>query len=126
MILKRAEINWLYSSLYEKLFLLLSDRLTARWPCSLTFIPVFVITTDVKMDEKEIACSRINTSKNGCRENIRERSDYSLWAHPSAGLVADVRPSLSAETGGIVPTNALCWIRPSARLSMSPTGFLIY
>ena len=34
---------------------------------------------------------------------------------PSAGVVADVRPSLSAETDGIVPTSALFWIGPSGQ-----------
>ena len=39
-----------------------------------------------------------------CVGNVCERFDYSFSAPPSAGAVADVRPSLSAETGGILPT----------------------
>ena len=42
-----------------------------------------------------------------CVANVRERF---------------VRPGLSADTGGIEPNSALCWIGPSARRSMSPTG----
>ena len=43
-----------------------------------------------------------------CVANVHECFDYSLSVPPSAGLVADVRPSLSAETGGIVPTIVHC------------------
>ena len=43
-----------------------------------------------------------------CVANVRECFDYSLSDPPPAGLVADVRRSLWAETGGIVPTSALC------------------
>ena len=50
------------------------------------------------------------------RLGVANASITHLQPSPScAGLVADVRPSLSAETDGIVLTSALCWIVPSGQ-----------
>ena len=64
---------------------------------------------DGHMDIKSLNRHEVFVEENWNRTLMcRERSDYSLSVPPSAGVVADVRPSLSTETGGIVSTIVYC------------------